>query len=412
MNSVENPIHRKSVESLPRAGDAVVSDYTIQLTMGNMDTSGAGTKRKPEECLRDGQPSPSQRQPSSGLTLEAFSALLAAQTKEQTKELQESTSKQLAQAIEKLEHKTNARIDKVEEVLKGGIRKANEGVDSVKEGLEHLAKRVSALESGSVSADGSTTSGEARLAIIFGGWRRDTQKQHIEGDFKALLSDLEVEKDLDRDWFVPGRRSSVVIAPIVVRRDETPGGARDRVLKVVEAVRSARMQTEHLQGEATIWATISKPRAQRLIASHAGKVRRLLWSLGIDARRADCEYSSGTVWMGEPRCGVSGHKTCTPLSDWDDLGQTAEEREPAAGHDRSHGGQGGELGEGARGRTEPQQAALVVLVKYMLTLKSMAAVLALRLKWQPLRPVLTCSSSGVTFMRGFERAVESPWMDV
>ena len=263
--------------------------------MENMDTSGqAGTKRKPEESLGEGNPSPSQRQTAPVLTIEAFSALLAANTREQTKELQESTSRQLAQAIEKLETRTNARIDKVEEVLKAGIRKAVEKVDVVQGDLESLTKRVAALESGGTSMDGSTASGEGRLAVVFGGWRRDTQKQLIEGDFRAMLSDLDIEKDLDRDWFVPGRRSSVVIAPIVIRRDETPGGAHERMLKIIDAVRSARMQTEHLQGEATIWATMSKPRGQRLVASHAGKVRKLLWTLGLDARRADCEYSSGT----------------------------------------------------------------------------------------------------------------------
>ena len=92
---------------------------------------------------------------------------------------------------------------------------------------------------------------------------------------------------------------AVVIVPIVVRKDETAGVARDRVMSMADAIRSAKMQTENLVGDATVWAALSKPRAQRLNASHAGKLRRLLWSLKMDARVADCEYSSGSVWMGE-----------------------------------------------------------------------------------------------------------------
>ena len=253
-----------------------------------MDTSGSGLKGKPEEHVpREGQPSPSQRQGGAGLTLDAFSALLAASNKEQTRELQESTSRQLTQAMEKLEQRTNARIDKVEHALQEDIRKTAESMDTIRGGLEHLTKRVLALESGAVSTEGSTTSGDGRLAVVFGGWRRDTQKLLIEGDFRALLSDLELEKVLDGDWFVSGRCSSVVIAPIHIRKDETPSGARDRMLKIVETVRTARMQTENLHGEATIWATLSRPRAQRLVASHAGKVRKLLWTLGVDAKRTD-----------------------------------------------------------------------------------------------------------------------------
>ena len=263
--------------------------------MGDMDTTGPGTKRKPSAQEMDGQPSPSQRQ-ATGLTLEAFSQLLAAQTAAQTKELQASTSKQITEAVEALEKKTMARMDKVEKGLKGYLKKMEDKVGAVRIDVEDLAKRVAALETRPPgSSDGSTMSGDTRLAVIVGGWRRDTQKHLIEGDFKVLLADLDVAKFMDGEWFVPGRRASVAIVPIVVRRDETP----DRMMEMVETIRSAKMQTENLMGEATVWAALSKPRHQRLNASHAGKLRRLIWSLKLDARTADCEYSSGSVWMRE-----------------------------------------------------------------------------------------------------------------
>ena len=76
--------------------------------------------------------------------------------------------------------------------------------------------------------------------------------------------------DLEK-WFVPGRRSSVVIVPFVIRKDESQGGVRDRMLGMVDFIRGAKMQTENLVGDATVWAAISKPRAQRLTAGHAGR---------------------------------------------------------------------------------------------------------------------------------------------
>ena len=108
-----------------------------------------------------------------------------------------------------------------------------------------------------------------------------------------------LSKVMDQGWFVPGRCSQVVICPFVVRQGESPGTTRGRMSNMVEKVQDAHVQTEQLPPKSSLWASFSRPRSQRLTASHASKIRKLLWTLQVNAKAADCEYSTGTVWYGE-----------------------------------------------------------------------------------------------------------------
>ena len=99
-----------------------------------------------------------------------------------------------------------AKIDKVEKGLKSDLRRTDDKVGAVRVDMEDLAKRVAMLEARPAgSSEGSTSSTDSRLPVVVGGWQRHTQGQLIEGNFKALVADLDVGKYMDQEWFVPGR---------------------------------------------------------------------------------------------------------------------------------------------------------------------------------------------------------------
>ena len=69
--------------------------------------------------------------------------------------------------------------------------------------------------------------------------------------------------------------------------------------KVIQLVREAKLQTQNVPDDASVWAAVSRPKATRQLATHAGKVRKCLYMLGINARNSECEYSTGTVWLSQ-----------------------------------------------------------------------------------------------------------------
>ena len=254
----------------------------------------SGTKRKSEMETEGDAASPTRR-PGSGLTLESITALLA----NQTREIQDSTSKQINVALQALEDKTLKRMEATEEKVVTAVKAQDIKIAELGTRTEALLERVKLLESKpSGGSAGSTEEGGERLALVMGGWKRDTHRDHILQDFAAMGKDLDLGEFLDGEHFVPGIRSSVVIVPFLVRAAETETSTRNRMSKVLQLVREAKMQTQHLPENATIWAAVSRPRAVRKMAAHAGKVRRCLYLLDINAKNSECEYSSGSVWLG------------------------------------------------------------------------------------------------------------------
>ena len=148
------------------------------------------------------------------------------------------------------------------------------------------------------SADSTATGGSERLALVVGGWKPETHRDLILADFQSLTKELDIASLLDGEHFVPGLRASVTIVPIVVREGETEQQAKQRMTKVIQTVRDARMQTQNLPDDSTIWAAMSRPKAARQLAAYAGKVRKCLYTLDVNAKRSECEYSSGSVWLG------------------------------------------------------------------------------------------------------------------
>ena len=260
-----------------------------------MEADPAGTKRKSEAEPDAAEAISPQRRGGGALTLDAVTALFA----QQTRDIRESTSSQINAAIKNLEEKTLKRIDLTEERMTEMVKSQDNKIQEVQRTTEGLLERVKALESRPAgSADSTATGSGERLALVVGGWKPETHRDHILADFQSLTKELDVSGLLDGEYFVPGIRANVAIVPIMVRPGESEQQTRQRMSKVIQIVRDARMQTQHIPDDATIWAAMSRPKAARLLAARAGKVRKCLYMLEVNAKRSECEYSSGTVWLG------------------------------------------------------------------------------------------------------------------
>ena len=226
--------------------------------------------------------------------MEAITALLATQTRD----IQESTSRQIRGALDDFEEKTLRRMDKTEDRIMKAVRGQDAKIEDLSVRTEALLERVSKLEARpAATSAGSTTDGGERTALVMGGWKRDMHRNEMLADFAAMEKDLDLGDNLDNEHFVPGIRSSVVIVPFATRAGETDSATRQRMDKVLRLVREVKMQTQHLPDGAFIWAAVSRPNSVRKLASHAGKVRKCLYQLEINARNSECEYSSGSVWL-------------------------------------------------------------------------------------------------------------------
>ena len=263
-----------------------------------MAVDGGRTKRK-----QPGEEDESDS-PTGVLTVAAMQNMLAAHLGGQTKELQAYQTAEIGKAIKALEERTNRQIECVRRDIQTEMRTGHnahaDALDRLQEGQEIMMKRLAVLESRDPSSVASMDAGEGRRqAIILGGWPRDTPKANIMSDVKAMAADLDIQATLG-DYFLPGQRNSICICPMEGRGSYDDRG---KMLALVGKIQSARIQTEHLPDGKHVWATLSRPKWERERASHTSKMRRLLYTLGWDAKQSDAEYSTGTLWAKDKLLG-------------------------------------------------------------------------------------------------------------
>ena len=265
----------------------------------DMAVDGGRTKRK-----QPGEEGEDPTSPHASLTMAGMQAMLASHLSTQTRELQAHQAAEIGKAVKAMEERTNKQIECVRKEILVEMRTGHNAhadlLEKLQEGHGQLAKRLAALEAGGTSTTSSTEASDGRRqAIILGGWARDTPRLDILSDVKALAADLDLQASLG-DYFVPGQRNSICICPF---EGEAGQVARGKMLAVIGKVQAARLQTEHLADGKHVWATLSRPRAQREGASHTSKMRRLLYVLGWDARQSDPEYATGTLWAKDKLLG-------------------------------------------------------------------------------------------------------------
>ena len=236
----------------------------------------------------------------------------------QTKELQDHQTAEIGKAVKAMEERTNRQLEHVRKEIQTEMSQGHsahaDALDRLQEGHSSLSKRLAALEARGTSTIGSTEVSEGRRqAVVLGGWPRDTPRNDILSDVKGVVAELDIQELLG-DYFVPGQRNSICICPFDGHGSYE---SRGKMLAIIGKIQAARFQTEHLADGKHVWATLSKPKAERERSSHTSKMRRLLYALGWDAKQSDPEYATGTLWAKDKLLGSATRPrprsgTCEP----------------------------------------------------------------------------------------------------
>ena len=224
------------------------------------------------------------------VTLEVLKGLF----KEQTNELKTSLRAELATAVQASEDKLTGVVAQVKQELETQIQAGGKDLGQVREMQETLLARVTALESRGVNPEG--VSGSRPPTVLFGGWKAETKRSVIVADITKALAKAEADDLVDQRPCVPRARLSICLSEMKLRDKETKRDRELRMLALIARINDPRISTQKLASGGTLWATVSRPKADRGNGSHASKVRRLLRMVSADFDEVDAVYDTGSVW--------------------------------------------------------------------------------------------------------------------
>ena len=274
-------------KSAPLPGQAMELDAVSEEEQGDdVQEVPVTGKRKSEAGA-----SPTKREAGHG---DAFSwNSLKNMLADQTKELQAWYKEEIGS-----EGKIMKAVDEIKSNLTKKMDAGQQKMDKMEAAYESVLERLGKLEARGVPSGPSGGGGtvDRGPSLVFGGWRTDTKKAHILADLMAVLKDSQVDGLIDNAAWVPAVRHSVAIAEFVQRKGENADGMRTRMMAIIAAVNSARVQSEHTADGKAIWAAISRPRSERGPGQHCGKTRKLFYQLGLGVSEVECGYSTGSTW--------------------------------------------------------------------------------------------------------------------
>ena len=184
---------------------------------------------------------------------------------------------------------------------------ADRRAQAVEEKVDRLQEQMTQLLRGG-RPSGSGSEVDRRFTLIYGGWPRDTRKQVILQQLSEALEQLGVQDLLDHPAFCTGPRRSTVMSVFTVRPGESEYSTRRRMHNVIMALANNEVNLPGSQKK--MFATYSKSRAERAVASHAGWLKRTVTTMGQEiASQLDVEYATGTCWLGSSMVGSATRPT-------------------------------------------------------------------------------------------------------
>ena len=187
--------------------------------------------------------------------------------------------------LDALEERQTARFLAIERTV--------EGVEYTVEGFE---ARLKAVEEKLAQGRGLGDDPRCRWTLVFGGWDRDTRKQIILAELDQAVLRLGIKDSFDEAPYTTGPRRAIALANIAERPGEPESDRRARMHGIVAAFSRSQMLTT---AKKKLWAGVSKTKAERDIAGHCAWLRRSLGSISAElVGQLDCEYGTGTSWMG------------------------------------------------------------------------------------------------------------------
>ena len=190
----------------------------------------------------------------------------------------------------------------------GDLKARAEGVDDRLRRLEQAGEkgtspdildRIQKLETAggsSMASTGEPAGAERhRFTLIFGGWKKDSPRKLIVEELHAGLQQAQLSHLTDYPGFTTGPRKSLALMQFRVRKHEDMMGMRDRMQRIISTLGNAGVQ---LRQAGKLWASFSRPKAERDRGSHAAMIRRVVRSLRPEKEELlEAEYSTGSTWV-------------------------------------------------------------------------------------------------------------------
>ena len=271
---------------------AVPEDYDLESGVEDMSEDAPSPKRgrepsSEEKRRRRGRTAQTSADPAPVLDLGHMERLL----EQHAERIMKAQRENLNGMMTLFEQQTNARIEGVEAKTEGvdkRVQVVEEKMTQIQEQLQQVLKS---------ERPRAPSEHDRRLTLIYGGWDRETRKGVILQQLSEALDQLHLREHIDEAPFCTGPRRSTAMSNFLIRDGENEYMARKRMHAVILGLANGSVQVPN-SGK-RMFATYSKTRSERMIANHAGWIKRTMGSLGAHfADQLDVEYNSGTCWLG------------------------------------------------------------------------------------------------------------------
>ncbi|CAE7504171.1 ANKRD50 [Symbiodinium sp. CCMP2456] len=213
---------------------------------------------------------------------EAFKQLLG----EHKDQIVKETREQAHDMVKALDRKVETKLSAV-----------GDQMQAMNERLRGVEEKLTRLEDGRRGGTSGDMDERRRNTLVLGGWNMDTPRGTILAEVEEALEKLGLAKFTDSRPFTTGPRRSVALLNFDLRPGEADADRRRRMHEIVSGVAEAKPFTSHKR---RLWASYSKSKTEREIASHCSWLKRTLASFNRELlNHVDAEYGTGTVWLGD-----------------------------------------------------------------------------------------------------------------
>ncbi|CAE7029602.1 Pol [Symbiodinium sp. CCMP2592] len=251
-------------------------------------------KSPPKRSRGNKQPGSSSAEPEQAVTMDGLKLLF----QEQSQVLLAAQREQMQQTMAEYEKNQAIRMESIE----SRVEKQQAQHDDLASQFREMGERLQALEArGSPHAVGP----DRKLTLVFGGWPMQTRRETLLTQLHQALEALDLASSLDQRPFTTGPRRSVALCNFMIRQGEDAGGARQRMLKVLQAVNGARVEVEGCAKP--LWCSFSRSPAERGRAAVAAIVKKVLMTHAPGrACDLDVEFASGIAWIRDDQLSGMG----------------------------------------------------------------------------------------------------------
>ena len=256
---------------------------------GSDSSDGPGSPK----AARVDRPKSRRAQEGQAVTLADIQKLLETQGEN----IRVSQAKEIRSAVSELKASTAAEL----KGIRDEVGRHADYISQLRDQGEKLEARLSALEN--ARKDGSTaypsSGGEAhqKNLVILGGWDAETHRDDLLPELREMLTKIGVAGEF-QDVFTTGPRRGHAMGIVKWEAHLSEQELKKKLIRIVQEIRGASMSGPNMPAGQALWAAISKTKAERLRAGHAGKVKRLILEVNpAEKTNIDVEWGAGSLWL-------------------------------------------------------------------------------------------------------------------